>query len=198
MAPLRPPPHNTTHCVREPRMFSCGAHPRDPGDDQTPMMCTTRFPGATRRIQGTRQVHWSGSLRPRRAKNALRDCTRHTVRPGPTNAPHRGEEPDGARDRQTTAQSPSSVPFGLGAPLKGLNVNATAKRSATHRYAPGRWDVQPIARVRPEHRQGEPAHCAANRAHPHSLAARPSLCPDQVGRRAQRGGRQEPDEPHIH
>ena len=136
-------------------------------------MCTTRSRGGPPRIQRTRHVHWSDNLRPGGAKNAIQHCTRHTVRPGPANLPRSGQEQDNARDPQTTAQSPSSVPFGWGTPLKDSNVNATAKRSPTHRYALGRWDVGPIARVRPEHRQ--------RRA---SALRREACTPPQPGRQA--------------
>ena len=162
------------------------------------MMYTTKCRGGPQGIQRTRHVHWSDNLPRGGAKNAIQDCTRHTVRPGPANPAQRGPEPDGARDPQTTPQCSSSMPFAWGAPLKDSNINATAKRSPTHRYAPERWDVNPIARVRPEHCQGEPAHCAERRANPHNPAARPPPCPDDVGRRAQKGGCREPDEPHTH
>ena len=117
----------------------------------------------------------------------MQDCTRHTVRPGPANRPNYGQEPGGTRRPTVQGAISISVPFEWGTPLRGPNVNTTARSSAPHRNAPRRGDMGPIARTYPQQRHDRPTHCAARRAHPPSTAARPPLVrvrPDTVPRKA--------------
>ena len=92
-------------------------------------------------------THPSRTLVRQLAARGRQECDGglHTAHCGPWAREPAAMWPRAGRCKEptTTAQSASSVPFRWGAPLKGPNVNATAKRSPTHRYAPGRGDVGP-------------------------------------------------------
>ena len=68
------------------------------------------------------------------------------MHPGPVNPPHHDQEPGGTRGPTVHGAVPITVPFRGSAPVRGTNVNATARRSVSHRNSPRRGDKRPIAR----------------------------------------------------